>query len=1208
MSEPTSIANSRSGLNAATANATRLPDTASDSNPLILQSSTPKSSSHAKLALASKNASQSQLISSLSSDANPITPSHRFKDSSMSLASSPSRKNSLPKLDHSTTNHAIPLPPHNQTPPLLHLHAQGSSLISLPFTGNTTSFPPSEATHAVIQSTWALFTAMGDAQRNQLLKGLLSKCSSKQVDLICTSLNLKMSEPLIPGHPSTVFAANGVGKFAPQARHGTARKSAMKSASKAPQPTPLKSNTVDANSLDAFFREIRASNTPTPNQVMQGMPSLLPETTVTSNGASMSTLPESQHHLTPNLYIKLLNTTYDADTLLKQVGLTHSLATTRRLLEFIVQRTSKQQSILACMQHLCNTTNIDGGSGGGMQVAASLLHCAVTATAAGFASLYRVDEATGDISVVASTWAKEGVIDCTSTPASGTAGRGWSKDAGGWAKDASGSPIDRILGGAHLLKGDTVNVFNVKESDIYTDEVHEFYGVSGKCDVECVLSVPVKTGAGKVVGMIEVMNKANAADSPYFNAEDEYMAKCLGSVWTLMLSTAYTRGGDRGVGGAVGGVGGVKKKDDIKMLMNTASFMSSEIDLNGLVRVVMQTAQELMNAERGTVFIVDQKKKELWSVMAQGAGEIRVPMTKGIAGFVAMSGEILNIPNAYKDPRFNRAIDIKTGFHTRNILCIPMKSSKGQVIGVAQIINKLPDPSVFTSEDEMLLTAFSSLAATTIEKNLVFQEMQTLLDESTQQKAHLSKIVSSVGTVIITLESTGKMTSINHPDAFHLDNEALESMKYNAFDMWLDTEANGYLIADIRRVFKGEPYVSCRDYEVRLGGITARVNYAISELLDANSVGSADSVAGAEGAAISKIPPRLSNDSDSDSDSDSSHSSSSSNDSDSISDSNDSIHKRKLKRKQVNKPVIRKKVEGVILSFDLLGDGERIDDCLAKYMPPELVRKVSTEGVSSVDGKREKATCLSIELRNFTKLSESIDAADAVSILSIHYAAVNTLIKEFGGYVDKVLDENAHAVFGLPFPKEVDTFNAVQAAIKLIQTRDEVNKKLLDCSLTSTQIGIGIATGPVLSGVVGPPEKVDYVAMGYAVSFSKQIQRVTKLYGSNLLICEKTQREVRDKFHFREVDQVILKGNAIPVTLYEVLGPSHVELAREVITSTICFELGLSEYRNQNWAVAQLHFKKAIQTFDDGPSKIFVKQFQDLVDGDIKLPADWDGC
>ncbi|KAJ3243785.1 hypothetical protein HDU78_011770 [Chytriomyces hyalinus] len=111
-----------------------------------------------------------------------------------------------------------------------------------------------------------------------------------------------------------------------------------------------------------------------------------------------------------------------------------------------------------------------------------------------------------------------------------------------------------------------------------------------------------------------------------------------------------------------------------------------------------------------------------------------------------------------------------------------------------------------------------------------------------------------------------------------------------------------------------------------------------------------------------------------------------------------------------------------------------------------------------------------------------------------------------------------------------------------------------------------------------------------------------------MLICEKTQPEVRDKFHFREVDQVILKGNAIPVTLYEVLGPSHVELAREVITSTICFELGLSEYRNQNWAVAQLHFKKAIQTYDDGPSKMFVKRCQDLVDGDIKLPADWDGC
>ena len=76
---------------------------------------------------------------------------------------------------------------------------------------------------------------------------------------------------------------------------------------------------------------------------------------------------------------------------------------------------------------------------------------------------------------------------------------------------------------------------------------------------------------------------------------------------------------------------------------------------------------------------------------------------------MAATGEVLNIPNAYKDKRFNRAVDIKTGFKTRNILCMPMKNTQGEIIGLTQVINKLPENQSFSKEDELLLMAFSSL-------------------------------------------------------------------------------------------------------------------------------------------------------------------------------------------------------------------------------------------------------------------------------------------------------------------------------------------------------------------------------------------------------------------------------------------------------------------------------------------------------------------
>ena len=128
-----------------------------------------------------------------------------------------------------------------------------------------------------------------------------------------------------------------------------------------------------------------------------------------------------------------------------------------------------------------------------------------------------------------------------------------------------------------------------------------------------------------------------------------------------------------------------------------------------LINVIMKTAQDLVAAERCALFIIDKEKEELWSRLARGASEIRFPMRMGIAGHVAMTGEILNIPDAYSDSRFNRSVDMKTGYRTRNILCIPMRNTKGEVIGVTQVINKTPEGASFSKDDEQQLFSFSAL-------------------------------------------------------------------------------------------------------------------------------------------------------------------------------------------------------------------------------------------------------------------------------------------------------------------------------------------------------------------------------------------------------------------------------------------------------------------------------------------------------------------
>ncbi|HEY9646655.1 MAG TPA: GAF domain-containing protein, partial [Chroococcidiopsis sp.] len=119
---------------------------------------------------------------------------------------------------------------------------------------------------------------------------------------------------------------------------------------------------------------------------------------------------------------------------------------------------------------------------------------------------------------------------------------------------------------------------------------------------------------------------------------------------------------------------------------------------------------QILQADRTTIFLVDDEKQQLWSKVAQGdteqVFEIRVPLTMGIAGHVASTGEYLNIPDAYQHPLFNPEVDRQTGYITRNILCMPILSTKQQVIAVVQLLNKAGDRP-FDSLDEQQFRQFA---------------------------------------------------------------------------------------------------------------------------------------------------------------------------------------------------------------------------------------------------------------------------------------------------------------------------------------------------------------------------------------------------------------------------------------------------------------------------------------------------------------------
>ncbi len=143
-------------------------------------------------------------------------------------------------------------------------------------------------------------------------------------------------------------------------------------------------------------------------------------------------------------------------------------------------------------------------------------------------------------------------------------------------------------------------------------------------------------------------------------------------------------------------------------------------NLDDLLQLLIEESKAVLMAERATVFLVDKKHNELWSKVASGTKTIRIPLDRGIAGAVAISGQLLNIKDVYKDHRFNPEIDKQTGYRTKSVLTVPMFDGKGHVLGVFQILNKM-DGEIFDRQDEELLSLLADQASGHIENTQLYQ-------------------------------------------------------------------------------------------------------------------------------------------------------------------------------------------------------------------------------------------------------------------------------------------------------------------------------------------------------------------------------------------------------------------------------------------------------------------------------------------------------
>jgi adenylate cyclase len=193
-----------------------------------------------------------------------------------------------------------------------------------------------------------------------------------------------------------------------------------------------------------------------------------------------------------------------------------------------------------------------------------------------------------------------------------------------------------------------------------------------------------------------------------------------------------------------------KQFQEMELLLRVSKQVAAIDTLDELLRTIVELSAEQTDADRGTLFLNDERTCELYSRVAQGARvrEIRIMNNAGTAGHVFISGQGIIVHDAYSDPRFDAAIDQETGYLTKSILCAPIRTAKGEIIGVLQMLNK--KHGEFNAEDLRLLEAMTEQTALTLRTTQFMERMRAAREQEMKLLDVVADITSDfdLGTIL----------------------------------------------------------------------------------------------------------------------------------------------------------------------------------------------------------------------------------------------------------------------------------------------------------------------------------------------------------------------------------------------------------------------------------------------------------------------------
>ncbi|MEO1520562.1 MAG: GAF domain-containing protein [Cyanobacteria bacterium J06633_2] len=770
-----------------------------------------------------------------------------------------------------------------------------------------------------------------------------------------------------------------------------------------------------------------------------------------------------------------------------------------------------------------------------------------------------------------------------------------------WSKVAQGEgekfleiriPLNAGIAGHVATTGEYLNIPDAYAHPLFNRDVDKQTGYYTRN----ILCMPIfSKEQDQVVAVVQLLNKKTQAP---FDKRDEQMFRQFADSIGIILESCNSF------------YIAARNQKGVHALLRAAACLAQSLDLEKTLQAVMDEARKLMKADRSTLFLLDTNQKQLWSRVAAADGEtildIRIPADKGIAGYVASTKRSLNIPNAYEDPRFDPSTDQRTGYLTRNILCMPVFNSKGRLIGVTQLINK--EKGHFTNSDEEFMRAFNTQAGIALENAQLFENVL-------QEKQYQKDILESLSDAVISTDMEGHIVTINDSALELLGCPSPEDGSRQQSALWRQRMIGRLVweivpIENLQMRLEDSLKTGARHYvpEQTLSiGLYATPAYAehvwVPEAVHPCADGKAsrlDTVQHELAVSDRHQPDRyiLWNQP--------SHDGSNQVTSSQVSALERSVN---LTVNPLNNP--DGGVRGGLVVLEDISQEKRMKTTMYRYMTPGVAERVMALGDDALMvGERKDVTILFSDIRGYTSLTERLEAADVVSLLNTYFETMVEAVFNHEGTLDKFMGDALMAVFGAPLPLQEHAWMSVQSALDMRQRLAQFNATRSDDM--KIKIGIGLSSGEVVSGNIGSQKRMDYTVIGDGVDISSRLEGMTKQYGTtdrhgcDIIMSEFTYSFCRDRIWARELDRIRVKGKNRPISIYELMGDRQQPLDDRTQEFLSVYQSARSAYQNCDFRRAVTLFKQAHQLKqNDQATLTHIKRSQQYL---ITPPkANWDG-